>query len=239
MATMLDRSTILIPVDVADPDTPPAALVELLQPHQLVILSYYRVPDQTPIEQAEEELGDEARETVEEVVSQFEGDTDVTSTVVFTRGRSTTLDRVVREYDADAVLTPGDMGESLNDVLVPLKGDPNIVHIVEFTGLLLGNSDAAVTVFHVADSDEDEARSEFLLRGACDRLREFGIEADRVGWKQVRSGSPGNAIVSEAEDYDLLVVGESEPSLRRRILGTVTRSVNDRTSSPTLVVRSK
>ncbi|MFC7114779.1 universal stress protein [Natronoarchaeum sp. GCM10025703] len=137
------------------------------------------------------------------------------------------------------MLTPGDMGESLNDVLVPLKGDPNIVHIVEFTGLLLGNSDAAVTVFHVADSDEDEARSEFLLRGACDRLREFGIEADRVGWKQVRSGSPGNAIVSEAEDYDLLVVGESEPSLRRRILGTVTRSVNDRTSSPTLVVRSK
>ncbi len=93
-------------------------------------------------------------------------------------------------------------------------------------------------MFHVADSD-DETRLEFLLHGACDRLRELGIDPERVGWKQVRSGSPGNAIVSEAEEYDLLVVGESEPSLRRRILGTVTRSVNDRTASPTLVVRSK
>lgn len=239
MATTLERSTILIPVDVTDQDTPPAALVELLGPHQLVVLGYYTVPDQTPIEQAEEQLGDEARETVEAVVNRFEGDTDVTSTVVFTRDRSTTLDRVAKEYDADAVLTPGEMDKDLDDVLVPLKGDPNIVRIVEFAGVLLGNSDAAVTVFHVADSDGDEARSEFLLRGACDRLREFGIDPERVDWKQVRSGSAGDAIVSEAEDYDLLVVGESEPSLRRRILGTVTRSVNERTSSPTLVVRSE
>jgi len=94
-------------------------------------------------------------------------------------------------------------------------------------------------MFHVADSDDDKARSESLQHGACDRLWEFGIDPERVGWKQVRSGSPGNAIVSEAEEYDLLVVGESEPSLRRRILGTVPRSVNDRTSSPTLVVRSE
>lgn len=156
---------------------------------------------------------------------------------MFTKNRLQTIDRVAEEYGADAVVTPGQIDDGVTEVLVPIKGDPNIARIVGFAGRLLENSEASITAFHVADSDADEARAEFLLRGACDKLRELGVDPDRVNWRQERSGSTAKTIAATADTYDLLVVGESEPSLRRRILGGVTGRVSDRTTSPTLVVR--
>lgn len=237
MSKALTQPTVLLPVDVNEPASPPGGLIDLLGPHRVVVLGYGTVPDQTPTEQYEAEFGDAARERIGAVVDEFEGENDIISTVVFTRDRSQTVDRVAEEYGADAVVTPGEIDGELDEILVPIKGDLNIVRLVEFTGRLLTNSEASVTVFHVADSDADEERAEFLLRGACDKLREYGVDPDRVGWKQERSGSAAKTIAATAEEYDLLVIGESEPSLRQRILGGVTGRVSDRTSRPTLVVR--
>jgi len=237
MTTGLSQPTVLLPVDVDEPTTPPSALIDLLRPHRVVVLGYGMVPDQTPTEQYEAEFGDAARERIDAIADEFDGENDIVSTVVFTRDRSQTVDRIAAEYGVDAVVTPAEIDDSVDEVLVPIKGDPNIVRIVEFTGRLLENSQTSVTVFHVAESDADEARAEFLLRGACDKLRELGVDSDRVGWKQERSGSAAKTIATTAEEYDLLVVGESEPSLRRRILGGVTGRISDRTTSPTLVVR--
>ncbi|QSG02006.1 universal stress protein [Natranaeroarchaeum sulfidigenes] len=239
MTATLTQPTVLLPVDVDEPTTPPDALIDLLGPHRVVVLGYGMVPDQTPTEQYEAEFGDAARERIGAIVDEFEGENDVISTVVFTRDRSQTVDRVAEEHGVDAVVTPAEIDDRVDEVLVPIKGDPNIVRIVEFTGRLLDNGEASVTVFHVAESDADEARAEFLLRGACDKLREYGVDADRVGWKQERSGSAAKTIAATAEEYDLLVVGESEPSLRRRILGGVTGRISDRTNRPTLVVRRR
>ncbi|MFO8115375.1 MAG: universal stress protein [Halorubrum sp.] len=73
---------------------------------------------------------------------------------------------------------------------------------------------------------------------ACDRLAEDeGIDPARLDWRQERGGSVADAIVGAAEDYDLLVVGESEPSLTDRILGDVTDDVIDESSGPLLIVR--
>ncbi|MCL9813061.1 universal stress protein [Natranaeroarchaeum aerophilus] len=239
MTTALSQPTVLLPVEVDEATTPPGALIDLLGPHRVVVLGYGTVPDQTPTEQYEAEFGDAARERTDAIVDEFEGQNDVVSTVVFTRNRSQTVDRVAEEYGVDAVVTPGEVDNAVDDILVPIKGDPNIVRLVEFTGRLLENSQVTVTVFHVADSDADEARAEFLLRGACDKLRELGVDPDRIGWKQERSGSAAKTIAATAEEYDLLVVGESEPSLRRRILGGVTGRISDRTNRPTLVVRRR
>lgn len=239
MRDALADPTIVVPVNAADPTEPPPALVELLHPLRLVVLGYYPVPDQASPEQLREEYEGEATDAVEEVASHFTGrGGDVESVVVFTRDRSKTIDRIAEEYGADAVLTSGSIGETLDRVLVPLKGDANIERIVQFVGDLLENSHASVTIYHVADSEENESHGEFLLRGACDRLREDGLDPDRIDWKQTRSQSPSKAIVSAAEEYDMLVVGESEPTLRDRILGVVTSEVIEESSHPVLVVRN-
>jgi len=76
-----------------------------------------------------------------------------------------------------------------------------------------------------------------LLRGVCDRLEEDGVDRDRVAWRLEQGDSPSDAIVAAAEEYDVLVLGESEPSLRERIFGPTTGRVVDRVSRPVFVVR--
>jgi len=102
---------------------------------------------------------------------------------------------------------------------------------------LMRESDATATLYNVAESDDEASRGELLLRGARDRLTENGVDPDRVEWQLDRGGSPGDAIVAAAQEYDMLVVGESEPSLRERIFGQVTGRIVERVDRPALVVR--
>lgn len=240
MGEQLEDPTIVVPINAAEIDEPSPALVELLHPHRIVVLGYYPVPDQASPEQLQTEYEEEATAAIAEVASHFvDGGGDVESLVVFTRDSEATIDRVAAEQDADAVLTSGSLGDALERVFVPLKGDVNIERIVAFVGELLRESDADVTLYHVAESDEDEGQGEFLLRGAADRLEEDGLAADRIDWAQERAESPATAIAAAAEPYDLIVAGESQPTLRDRILGAVTSEVIVESSHPVLVVRAR
>ena len=231
------KPTVLIPVNAADGKTLPVALVDILSPLHVVVLGYYPVPSQAPPEQLRANHDEEATAATERAVAQFaDRGAAVDSVVVFTHDRAETIDHIAVEYGVDAVLTPGDSDETFARLLVPIRGDENIERIVSFVADLLSASDATATLYNVADDDE-ASHGEFLLRGACDRLAEIGIDADRVDWQVDQRGSPGDAIVETAEGYDMLVVGESEPSLRERIFGRMTGQLVDRVRRPVLVVR--
>lgn len=236
--TGMDEPTILVPVDVSDPTGtgPDPALVELLHPLRVVLLGYYPVPDQAVPEQLRDKYEEEATERIEDAAAAFEGDGgDVEAVVVFTRDRATSIDRLVAEYDCDVVLSPGAY-EAVEQVLVPLRGDPIIEQIVSFVGALLEASDASVTLFHALDPNEDGTESEYMLRGAMDRLTEEGVDRERISWRQETSETPARAILTAGESHDVIVIGESEPSLKDRILGTVPNRIIDRSDTPVLVV---
>ena len=239
MSEPLFDPTILVPVDASEPTEPSRALVELLQPHQLVVLGYYPVADQTATEQAREQFGEAASDAVDTIAAQFaEHGARVESVVVFTHDRDQTIDNIADEFEVDAILTSGDVGDTLDRILIPLRGDSNLDRILGFVGVLLRESDATATVYHVADADEDESRGELLVRGAADRLGEDGaIDANRIDWRNERRSSTTTAITEAAEEHDLLIVGESEPSLTERILGDVTDQVIEASSEPLLIVR--
>lgn len=239
MPEELSETTILISFDASGPGDVSSALVDLIGPHRVVILGYYPVPDQATAGQLRDEFGEEATAVVQEIVERFEtGGATVESTVVFTRDPDQTVESTVNEYDADAVLTAGDIGETLDSVLVPLRGDATVGPIVEFVAALLRGSDADVTLFHVPESEADAETGEFLLRGVRDRLIDEGLDDDRVDWHQKEAVSPMRGIVDVAAGYDLLIVGESEPSLREKIFGTVTNEVVEKSGCPALVVRN-
>ena len=237
MTPSTSDSTILVPVDVSEPATPARGLVELLHPLRIVLLGYYPVPDQTTPDQFQQEHGEEAAADLDRIAEPFvDREATVESIVVFTRDRSKTIDRIANEYDCDAVLTTGDV-DALTDVLVPLKGDVNLDRIVTFVGELLGENDASVMLFHAATDEEDAEQSEFILRGVADRLTEIGIDEDRIDWSLAETNTPEAEIVAVSAAYDLVVIGESEPSLKDRILGDVPTGIIDRVDSPVLVVR--
>jgi nucleotide-binding universal stress UspA family protein len=134
---------------------------------------------------------------------------------VLTGGRSTTVDRV----------------------LVPLRGDPNLDRILGVVADLLLAGDETATLFNSVPEDTDPSQGELLLMGAVDRLVEYGVDRDRLDWRLGEGGDPQTDIVELGREYDLVVLGETEPSLRERIIGDVLSGIVDALEPPALIVR--
>jgi nucleotide-binding universal stress UspA family protein len=228
----IDELTILVPVDVSD-EPPALDVLDVLSPLEVVLLGYFPVPDQAEpaLIKAEYEAEAESR-----LVDIADGRPDLTEVLVFTHDREATIDRVAEQYDCDAVLAPGAVRE-IDRVLVPIRGDVNLERIISVTARLLEASGATVTLFHSVTEDADESYGEFLLRGATDRLEEFGIDEARVTWELSEGGTPSQEIVDLGDEFDIVVLGESEPSLRERIIGDVLSQIVDDLESPALIVR--
>jgi len=230
-------STILIPVDVSADATPAQPLVELCRSADVVLLGYYPVPDQATPAQLKQDHEADATATLEHVAKDLrDSGVDVTDVLVFTHDREDTIDRIAAEYGCDAVLTPGET-EHVDSILVPVRGHTNLERIVSLLGTVMQTNDASVTLFHSVAEDSDPSHGEFLVRGAVDRLTEDGIDRDRIDWELSEEESPREEIVALAEEYDLLVLGETKPSLRHRILGSVPSGIVDEVDKPAFIVR--
>ncbi len=234
--TLSDDATILVPVDVSGEGSPAQSLVDLCRSVDVVLLGYYPVPDQVAPAQLRRDHESDATATLGRMAEAFEaGGVDVTDVLVFTHDRADAIDRVAAEYGCGAVLTPGPV-DRVERVLVPVRGDANLERIVSLLAAVMRANEASVTFFHsVADDDSD--RGESLVRGAVDRLDEAGVDRDRIDWQLSDAASPYDEIIDLAREYDLLVLGETEPSLRERILGSVPSRIVDEVDKPAFIVR--
>jgi nucleotide-binding universal stress UspA family protein len=212
-------------------------MLDLLRPVNVVVLGYYPVPAQTAPAHLKADHEAEAAARLDDLVTQLEtSDHEVEGVLVFTKDREETIDRVADEHGCDAVLFPKEIG-TIEQMLVPLRGGVNLERIISFTGDLVRASEATVTLFHHSPEGSDTSQGEFVLRGAADRLAEDGVDPDRISWTVDEGADPSGAIVDLAGSYDLVILGETEPSLRERIIGTVLTPVLDRIEKPTIVVR--
>jgi nucleotide-binding universal stress UspA family protein len=230
-------SSILVPVDVSGDDLPTQPLIDLCRSVDVVLLGYYPVPDQVAPAQLRQDHESEATETLAGTADEFRASgIDVTDVLVFTHDRTDTIDRVADEYGCDAVLALSEV-ESIERVLVPVRGDTNLERIVSLLADVMRMSDVSVTFFHSVVEDSDPSHGEFLVRGAVDRLEEAGIDRERIDWQLSDEESPHDKIIELAREYDLLVLGETKPSLGERILGTVPTRIVDEVDKPAFIVR--
>jgi nucleotide-binding universal stress UspA family protein len=231
------RPSVLVPVDVSTGERPDPDLLELLEPTRVVVAGWYPVPDQTAPEQLQDAHEDEAVEHVQAIASDFEGtDTAVETVVVFTRDRAMTVDRLADEYDCGVVLVPRPV-QRVDRLLVPIRADVNLEAILSVVGAILADGDATVTLLHAVEDDEAAEAGTVLLRGAVDQLREAGVDEDRVETLTLDSNAPVDDIVDAATNHDVLIIGESEPSLIETVIGDVPEVLIERTDRPVLVVR--
>jgi nucleotide-binding universal stress UspA family protein len=228
-----DELTILVPLDISASELPPLESIDLLGPARVVLLGYFPVPRQAEPALIRDEYEAEAEARLVEIA---EGRPGLTEVLVFTHDREATIDRIASEYGCDAVLTTGDVDE-IGRVLVPLRGDVNLERIVSVVAGLLDVSDATTTLFHAVPEGADPSQGEFLLRGAVDRLVDFGVDERRIDRRLSEGGDPQAEIVALGADYDLVVVGETEPSLVDRIIGDLLSYVVEESRTPTLIVR--
>ena len=230
-------SSILVPVDVSGDNLPAQPLVDLCRSVDVVLLGYYPVPDQVAPAQLRQDHESEATATLAEMADEFRASgIDITDVLVFTHDRTDTIDRVANEHACDAVLTPSEV-ERIKRVLVPVRGDTNLGRIVSLLAGIMRMSDVSVTFFHSVAEDSDPSHGEFLVRGAVDRLDEAGIQRERIDWQLSDEESPHDEIIELAREYDLLILGETKPSLGERILGTVPTRIVDEVNKPAFIVR--
>jgi len=230
-------STILVPVDVSGDNPPAQPLIDLCRSVDVVFLGYYPVPDQAAPAQLRQDHESDATAALEKIADVFSASgIDVTDVLVFTHDREDAIDRIATEYSCDAILTLGP-AERIGRVLVPVRGDTNLERIVSLLAGVMRMSDVSVTFFHSVAEDSNPSHGEFLVRGAVDRLDEAGIDRERIDWQLSDEESPHDEIIELAREYDLLVLGETKPSLGERILGTVPTRIVDEVNKPAFIVR--
>jgi nucleotide-binding universal stress UspA family protein len=228
---------VLVPFELPDADPVPPVLVETLAAMEVVALGHYGLPEQTPPSAGRDQFEADASAELTTLVEPFESaGIPVTTRLVFGKAREKTIDRVAIEEGCDVILTPG-RAEAIEQVAVPLRGETNFDRIVAFVGRLLATTDASVTLFHTSEAS-DRVPGEELLADATDRLVEAGVAPDRIARRLSEDEDVGRSIVDLGADFDLLVLGETEPSLRDRILGTVPAQVTADTADPAFVVRN-
>jgi nucleotide-binding universal stress UspA family protein len=229
----IDELTVLVPINISGTETPPLGIIDLLGPSRVVLLGYFPVPVQAEPALIRDEYEADAEAKLRDIA---EGRPDLTEVLVFTHDREATIDRVADQYDCDAVLS-AERVDTIERVLVPIRGDVNLERIVSVVAGLLDASGATATLFHSVAEDADASGGEFLLRGAVDRLVDYGVDEGRVDWRLGETGDPSAEIVALGSEYDLVVLGETEPSLAERIIGDVLSRIVDDVDRPALIVR--
>lgn len=225
---------------VSDSDHLSVSIVETLAPAQVVVLGYWPVPDQSSPKQLRDQFEDEALESLEVVTKPLEGHgCAVVSELSFTRDRNHLIDRVANRHGCRSVLTPGEVRSTPPEsVLVLLKSDSDLDRIVGTLGTLCADSELDVLLFHAVERGDDPDAIESLLHDVADRLADRGIDPDRLHREQGERGSRVDTIVSEVSAHDLVVLSESEPSVRERLFGPVQSAIADRTDRPSLTIRA-
>jgi len=230
---------VLIPVDVLEGQTVPSTIVDAFASIPVVLLGYREIPDQTVPDQARQQYGNRARAELEELRTVFEdAGCDVTSRLAFTHDRLETFERVAVEDACDAVLVLNP-APVLETVLVALRGDVNVEYIARLLATVLAGTTLELTLFHVAPDDASRAAGTELLETARSELVAAGVDADRIDSTVIVDDSPTAAVVEKAADHDLLVAGESRPSIRRAVFRDRAKRLARRTVDPVLVIRGE
>ena len=228
------ENRILVPVDVLGGESVPTTIVEAVASVPIVLLAYHEIPDQTSPEQARTNRGAQASAELEELREVFESaGCDVTPRLVFTHDRFETFERVAVTLDCAAVLVLNP-APKLETMLVAVRGDVTVDRVARLVATVLEGTEIDVTLLHVTAGDESSG--EALLETMGRALEECGVERERID-TQVVDGKPTGAILEAAADHDMLVVGESRPSIRRLIFRDRARRIARGSVDPVLVIR--
>ncbi|MFW5895982.1 MAG: universal stress protein [archaeon] len=234
---MPDRPSILVPIQVLEGEGIPEGVPELLGAAHVVLLGYHVLPEQTATGQAQMQFEERANQRLAEYEAMFEeAGATVERRVVFTHDGQKTIDRTITEHDCLAVLVPNATGD-VEDVLVAVRGAVGIDRLARVVAGVFGGADASTTLYHIAEEDETTDDVGMLLEGLADRLEELGVDEGSIATRIDRDRDSQDGIVETAEGYDVVVMGETDPSLATFVFGMPSNQIAERFLGPVLVVQ--
>jgi len=152
----------------------------------------------------------------------------------FTLG--STVDPVIERSPCDVVVLKDCGGNrEFRRVLVPLAGGPNGALALEIASILAHPQDGEVVAFTVARSG-----SSFDVEQFVEQTRHrLHVPPQRLSTRSIPASDVVSAILSEAEDYDLVVIGSTaEPWIYQMGRRTVPDVVAQRCRRPLVMVKA-
>ncbi len=156
---------------------------------------------------------------------------------------SPTIDAVVRESPCDIAVVKQRGVEHVRSILVPVRGGPHAELAMRVSRDLAKRFDAQLVVLHVVpEGIGDRARGR--QQAALDAFIEQHRGGRRLTGKLVEAASVRRAIIREASQHDLVVMGASaQPSNAtpdgRFLFGIVAEAVASRAKPTVIVVKTK
>lgn len=231
---MVATPRVIVPVPILEADVIPDALMEFLSTVPIVLLGYHEIPEQTLPEQAREEYEKEASDALAELADTFESyGATVETRLFFTHDLTQTVQRVLEDVDRGVVYHPNPV-QGVEQVLVEVRRPEFVPAIAATTASLVGPTDASITLLFAADEDEDTGRR--ILSGICTTLEEAGISDQRISTVVERTADPETTILDCADQHDLVILGEDDPSILDWIFGEMPERITEQTLVPVLVV---
>ncbi|ELZ49300.1 UspA domain protein [Halorubrum distributum JCM 9100] len=228
--------TILVPLELPDPEPLSPLLIEDLSSLDVVVLGHYDLPEQTPASSAREQFGDAAQATLDEVAASFaDAGASVRTRLVFGKDRAAAIRQVAVEDDCAAELDPAPT-EGVERILVPLPDVAEFDRLPRFIRVLSEDSTQRITLFHVVEGEERRERGEAVVSETRDRLVDDGFDADAVDTLVVEGDEHDEEILRVAADYDAVVMYEPQSRLGDRVFGTLADRIADETRDPVIVV---
>jgi nucleotide-binding universal stress UspA family protein len=228
--------TILVPLELPDPEPLSPLLIEDLSSLDVVVLGHYDLPEQTPASSAREQFGEAAQATLDEVAASFaDAGASVRTRLVFGKDRAAAIRQVAVEEGCAAELDPAPT-EGIARILVPLPDVAEFDRLPTFIRVLSEDSTQRITLFHVVEGEERRERGEAMVSETRERLIEDGFAADAVDTLVVEGDEHDEEILRVAADYDAVVMYEPESSLGDRVFGTLPDRIADETGDPVIVV---
>ena len=232
-----ERPSVLVPIEVLEGETLPDGIPELLRHAHVVVLGYHELPEQTAPGQARMQFEARAQRKLEEFEAALEtAGATVERRLVFTHDGQQTIDRIIKEHDCLAVLVPNSC-DPLESVIVPIRDTVGANRIVSLVSGLFAHEDADITLFHGLVREESEADAGAFIDGIADRLVDAGIDRERIDVEIEPGAVDVDRMAALAEDHDVVVMGESDPSVVTFVFGMPATQLSRRFLGPILVVQ--
>jgi APA family basic amino acid/polyamine antiporter len=156
------------------------------------------------------------------------------STHIFNLG--STIDPIIEQAPCNVVVLKDCHGnKEFKNVLVPLAGGPNGRFSIEIASILANPDGGKITAFTV-----DTGKSVFDLDTyLTEQTNMLKLPRHQFQTKTVRAKVPLNAILKEAENYDLVVIGTTNrPLIYQIATQSIPEKIALRSGKPTVIVKS-
>lgn len=174
-------------------------------------------------------------------------DTDPDALVIGWHGESsradtvlgTTVDTIVEQARCDLyVERVGREADGVDSILFPVAGGPHVTAGARMASAIADRNEASVTVLSVADPESDSGQAAGFVEEGREALSEVPGTVPTVETAVSESAEVTDTIAEVATAHDVVVMGATRKgSLRRKIVGSVPRTVVDLIDETVILAR--